>query len=154
MVTLYVMVGLPGAGKTTWSRANAERLGATVVGSDDVRRELIATGRDAANGDLVFAEVERRARSQLRADRSVILDATHALREYRTYTLRLAEEAAAWRVAVWIDVPVAVCLERHAVRTNLVFDDVRAQAALVLDLASRFEPPGPDEFDEVVRLGP
>ncbi len=152
MTTLYVLIGLPGAGKSTWARQNVDRLHAAVVGSDEVRREFQANGQNLLNGDQVFAEVERRARSLLRADQSVILDATHFLRKYRTYALHLADDCHARRVAIWFDVPLDLCLQRNAQRNNLTFGNEQVPEDVVRGMANLFQPPGQDEFDEVVKV--
>jgi predicted kinase len=152
VTTLYVLSGLPGAGKTTWARENVARLQAVVVCSDDVRRDLQADGRDPSDDDFVFAEVERRARHLLQADRSVILDATHCQRRYRTYISRLVSGIEVHRVAVWFDVPLETCLCRNAGRTSLRFGDRRRPDDFVRGLADEFEPPSDDEFDEVITV--
>jgi predicted kinase len=153
MMTLYVLIGLPGSGKSTWARENAAHLRAVVVGSDEVRREFQASGQNPLNGDAVFAEVERRARTLLQTDQSVILDATHFLRKYRTYALHLAGDCCARRVAIWFDVPLDICLQRDAQRSNLTFGDEQVPEEVVRRMAAMFQPPGRDEFDEVVRVG-
>ena len=46
---LYVLIGIQGAGKSTWAKANAGRLQAAIVASDDIRNELEAGGIDATD---------------------------------------------------------------------------------------------------------
>ena len=158
MAALYVLIGLPASGKSTWARENVGRLQAVVVCSDDVRRDFQASSRDTLDTDLVFTEVERRASSLLRVGRSVILDATHSSREHRRYALQLASQIDAHCVAIWFDLPLSVCLERNVRRGERNFDDETGpffppSEELVRDLADRFQPPGLDEFDQVVRVG-
>lgn len=152
MPTLYVLIGIPGSGKSTWARENAQRLHAVVVSSDSVRRDLRAHGQNPLDGDLVFADVEHRAREQLRAGRSVILDATHSLRKYRTYALYLAGDFHARRIAIWFDVPLEVCLRRNVQRTKQIFGEEEVPEAVVRRMHARLQPPGKDEFDEIVRI--
>ena len=152
MTTLYVLSGLPGAGKSTWARDNANRLQATVVCSDDVRCDFEADGRDPSDGDAVFAEVARRARRLLEADRSVIVDATHFQRSVRTYLRQLGIGIEVRRVAIWFDVPLEICLQRNAERSGLTFGDRRMTDDFVRGLADAFEPPAQDEFDEIIRV--
>jgi protein phosphatase len=150
--TLYVLSGLPGAGKSTWARDNARRLQAAVVCSDDVRRDFEVDGRDPSDGDAVFAEVQRRARRLLEGDRSVIVDATHFQRKYRTYLGQLGIGIEVHRVAIWFDVPLEICLQRNAGRNGFTFGDRRMTDDFVRGLADAFEPPALDEFDEIIRV--
>lgn len=154
MTTLFVLCGAPGAGKSTWARHNAVHLQAVVVCSDDVRCDLHADGRDPSDGDLVFEEVERRARRLLEADRSVLVDATHYQRRYRTYLRRVVSGIDVRRVAIWFDVPVEVCLRRNAGRRGLTFGERRMTDDFVRELAQAFELPGEDEFDEIITVTP
>jgi len=154
VTTLYVLCGLPGAGKSTWARENAGRLQAVVVCSDDVRRDFEADGRDPRDGDSVFAEVERRARGLLRADRSVVLDATHIQRRYRTYIQDVVSGIDVQRVAVWFVVSLEVCLQRNAGRNSPSFGDRRMPDEFVHALAEAFEPPAGDEFDDIITVSP
>lgn len=158
MTTLYVLIGLPASGKTTWARQNFSGLHAAVVCSDDIRRDFQADGRDTLNTDLVFAEMERRARSMLQAGHPVMLDATHFSRTYRRYAIQLAGELHARRVAIWFDLPLSVCLERNARRGDGRCGEVDGpffppSEHDLRDIADMFQPPGSDEFDEVVRIG-
>lgn len=88
-VQLIIVGGGPGTGKTTLARALAERVGAEVISTDDVRRELSAAGEivghaGAYNEGLyspdnvaaVYDTVLRRASLALDGGRSVILDGT------------------------------------------------------------------------------
>ena len=152
MPALYVLIGIPGSGKSTWARANAQRLHAVIVSSDIVRRDLRAHGQNPLNGDLVFAEVEDRAREQLGAGRSVILDATHSLRKYRTYAIHLASDFHVHCIGIWFDLPLEVGLQRNVQRTQEVFGDEEVPEAVVRQMYHRFQPPGKDEFDEIVRI--
>lgn len=152
MPTLYVLIGLPGSGKSHWAQANADRIGAVVVGSDEVRADLQVRGQNPYDGDAVFAEVERRARAQLQADRSVILDATHYQRRYRTYAIDLAQQLLVPCVAVWLDASLAEALQRNGWRTGDRFSEQRVPDHVIREMAAHFNPPGRDEFDRVVRI--
>ncbi len=152
MTTLYILIGAPGSGKSTWARGNADRLKAEVIGADDIRVEFHAAGRNPLNGDQVFAEVERRAREVLRAGRSVILDATHFLRKYRRYAHHIARAANARQVAIWFDVPLEECLRRNASRTAQQFGDEAVPDAVVRSIHAKLQPPDRFEFDEIVRV--
>jgi predicted kinase len=150
--TLYVLIGLPASGKSHWARANADRLAALIVGSDDVRADFQARGQNPFDGDAVFAEVERRARAYLQADRSVILDATHYQRRYRTYAIDLAHQLGVTCVAIWFDTPLATAVQRNGWRTGDRFGEQRVPDRFIRDLAAHFDPPGHAEFDRVVRI--
>jgi predicted kinase len=153
MPTLYVLIGLPGSGKSHWAQTNAHRIGAVVVGSDEVRAELQARGENPHNGDAVFAEVERRARAYLQADRSVILDATHYQRRYRNYAIDLAHQLRVPCVGVWFDAPLDEVLRRNGWRTGDRFGAQRVPDYTIREMAAHFDPPGrDDEFDRVVSI--
>ena len=152
MPILYILIGLPGSGKSYWAREYADRISAVVIASDEVRNEFQARGQNPQDGDAVFAEVERRARAQLQADRSVILDATHSLRQYRSYATRLARTLNVTCVAIWFDAPVEEALRRNRWRAGDRFGDQRIIDQVIRDIADRFEPPTTAEFDRVVRI--
>ena len=76
----------------------------------------------------------------------------------RRYAVQLASETGAGRVAVWLDLPLSVCLERNARRGDGECGEVDGpffppSAHDVRDIADLFQPPGSDESDEVVRVG-
>lgn len=152
MNTLYVLIGAPGSGKSAWARENGLRLGAVVIGSDDVRNDFHANGKNPLDGDAVFAEVAQRARKALAAGRSVILDATHYRRRYRTYAIDLARDLGAHRVAIWFDLPLDVCLSRNAGRSGGTFGDEPVPDQVVRDIFAHLQPPRQDEFDAIIRM--
>jgi predicted kinase len=78
---MFVMVvGLPGAGKTTWCDAferQPKTASFVIVHSDDVRRELTGDINDQSQNDAVWAEVLLRVQAALAAGTHTILDATN-----------------------------------------------------------------------------
>ncbi len=152
---LYVLIGIQASGKTTWAKANAGRLAAAIVASDDIRNELEATGQDATHaGDDVFSIFEARVARLLDAGRSVIADATHARRAWRANILALARLRGVRAIAVWFQVPLAVSRARNAAKPGGVAwgDRIEADEVLV-DMWRQFEPPGLDEFDDIWKIG-
>ena len=123
------MVGLQGSGKSTWV---ASHLAAThVVVSKDhwphARRKQ--------------ARQTRVVRELLGAGRSVVVDNTNPSGEERAALVELAREAGVPVRAVWLDVPLEICLERNLAREG------RAQVPLVGVLATRrrLVPPSVEE---------
>lgn len=152
---LYVLVGIQASGKSTWARANAGRLDAAIVASDEIRNELEAEGVDATNqGDRVFAIFEARVTQLLDAGRHVIADATHARRAWRANLLAIARQRGVPTVAVWFQAPLAMCQARNAGKPGgALWGNRVVPQAVLLDMWRHFEPPGADEFDEIWKLG-
>src|SRR5260221_6526729 len=106
---LYVLVGIQASGNSTWASANAHRLQAVIVASDEIRNELEAAGIPAEReGDRVFAIFEARVAQWLDAGRNVIADATHARRPWRANVLAIAGHRGVPVVAVGVPGPPAV----------------------------------------------
>jgi predicted kinase len=145
------MIGVQGAGKSTWARANAQRLSAVILASDEVRNELEAEGIDASDkGDLTFGIVEQRLGQWLTEGKNVIVDATHARRRWREKEIAAARARGAEVIAVWLDVPVAVCLERNRRKPGGPrWGERVVPEQVLLGVARGFEPPQVGEFDEV-----
>lgn len=88
---LVVFAGLPGAGKTTVSRAVADRLGATFLRVDTIESAVqtwLAPVGDSPVGYVAAAQV---AHDQLVAGRDVVVDAVNAVDLAREGWRRLAD---------------------------------------------------------------
>jgi predicted kinase len=107
-VRLVVVGGGPGAGKTVLSERLAERLGASVISTDEVRKDLTGTARaahrfapldrgvyDDATTDATYAEALRRAGSLLELGQSVVLDGSFSCARHRGGARSLARRSHA-----------------------------------------------------------
>lgn len=107
-VRLVLVGGAPGTGKSTVAEGLAEALGATVLGSDEVRKDLLGiphddhTGADLDTGpyspevtDRTYRELVRRAGELLRMGESVVLDASWTRSAHRDLARTVARDSAA-----------------------------------------------------------
>ncbi len=106
-ITLVLVGGSPGTGKSTLSRSLATRLGAERLSTDELRDELfpvnagegaeaLHTGRyDAASVDAVYRKLIERAGDLLAKGRSVVADGSWLHDEHRRSALERATEAHA-----------------------------------------------------------
>lgn len=145
-VRLVLVGGGPGTGKTTVARALAERLGATVISTDDVRAALVGRGEltgepgvlgeglyTRENIDVVYADLLRQARLGLSGGHTVILDATWHDSRHRRQARDIARGASAGVVELACVAPLRATVERIRNRTQTtsqVTPDIAADMAL------------------------
>ena len=143
--------GLMGTGKTSLARALAPRLGAAVLSSDVVRKELAGIGPDEprreAWGEGIYSEafhartyetLHQRAAQQLRAGRIVILDASYRDAAWRTRARETARAAGARFLLLEARCPADVVRQRLAARGAGPSD---GRVELLEAQRERFEPP-------------
>ncbi len=99
---LLVFSGLPGTGKSTLSRAVAERLGATWLRIDTVEAAIVESGvpRSFATGVAGYVGAARIARENLEIGQDVVIDAVTAEREGRRLWRDVARETRASRYVI------------------------------------------------------
>jgi len=133
---LVVVCGLPGVGKSTVSRAIADRLDAAVLRTDVVRKELF--GEPAYTTDetaAVYDERLARARARLRTG-PVVLDGTFKRRDRRADARDLAASVGSRFRLVRVDCDEAVVEERIAEREGVSDADIEIHRRF----RDRFEP--------------
>lgn len=114
---LVALMGLPGSGKSHFGRLVAERLGAFVVASDELRRRLfVAPSYMPGETRMVFAVAHAMVREVLTADRAVVFDATNLRERDRRPLYALADETAARLVLVRVTAPEPEIYRRLAER--------------------------------------
>ncbi len=112
---VIVLVGLPGAGKSTLAAGLAERLPeARVLDKDKVRHVLFdPCDYTSAERDVVFAAMLDAARYHLGRDRIVLFDGlTFSRRSQVAAAEAVAHDAGAFAAVIVCDVPVEVAMER------------------------------------------
>jgi uncharacterized protein len=129
-VQLALIGGAPGTGKTTLAHSLGDRVGAEVISTDDVRRELQQHGTiDGEAGLLdeglyrpeqvaaVYDEVIRRARLSLTGGRPVILDGTWRDPRQQLLARALANQTASTllEIVCWTSMDAAVERVGHRV---------------------------------------
>jgi len=129
-VTLVLIGGLPGSGKSALAQAAADRLGFTVLNSDRIRKELAGieptesaaapygAGIYTAEGtERCYAELLNRAETLLANGESVIADASWISAEHRAAAKATARRASAQLVQVRCAAPEDLMRRRMAART-------------------------------------
>jgi predicted kinase len=133
---VVLAIGLPGSGKSSWFK----RHNLTPLSSDLLRSLLFDDVREQRFQDLVFSNLRSMLKARLIAKRPMnYVDATNLTPQERQHWIKLAKDYNYEVHAVFFDVPVEVCIERHQRRDRVVPEDVMRR------MAAKLKPPSFDE---------
>lgn len=108
---LVVLVGAPGAGKSTWAQRNGR--GAVLIGQDELIDAITPDGFEHEYRPVYAAAEDAIARAALREGHTVIVDRTNRTRAHRERWLRIAREAECPAAAVVMATLPEVCRIRN-----------------------------------------
>jgi aminoglycoside phosphotransferase family enzyme/predicted kinase len=149
-VRLILVGGLPGTGKTTLAGLLADELGAVLIGSDRLRKEL--AGRNPADPaaasyldgiytpehtERVYREMVHRAENLLARGESVVLDASWTLAAHRAAARAVAERTRSGCGELRCDAPAALAAGRLRTRVGSCSD---ATSAIATAMAAELDP--------------
>ncbi len=133
---VVLAVGLPGSGKSSWFK----RHNINPLSSDLLRSMLFDDPAEQRFQDLVFSNLRSMLKARLIARRPTnYVDATNLTPQERQSWTKLAKDFGYDVHAVFFDVPLEVCIERHQRRDRLVPEDVMRK------MAAKLKPPTFDE---------
>ncbi|MGA7590621.1 MAG: ATP-binding protein [Candidatus Sulfotelmatobacter sp.] len=129
---VVLAIGLPGSGKSSWFKRHS----VVPLSSDMVRALLFDDIREQRFQDLVFSNLRSMLKARLIAKRPMnYVDATNLTPQERQHWIKLAKDYNYEVHAVFFDVPLEVCIERHARRDRVVPEDVMRR------MAAKLKPP-------------
>ena len=130
---VVLAIGLPGSGKSSWFK----RHNVVPLSSDMVRSLLFDDVREQRFQDLVFSNLRSMLKARLIAKRPMnYVDATNLTPQERQHWIKLAKDYNYEVHAVFFDVPLDVCIERHQRRDRVVPEEVMRRMAAKLKAPS------------------
>ena len=146
--TFYMMVGVPGSGKSTYARQIPN---ATVLSSDAIREEIGADGGDKKMHKQVFDILHERVKEALSAGNDVVYDATNLRHTRRADFLNEIKRLTGHKVCVYFAIPLEQALSQNTDRNTPVPEEVIKRMNLEL-----CEPRIDEGWDEikVIRILP
>jgi predicted kinase len=146
-INVYVMIGLPGAGKDTWIANNLPNTH-KVVCRDAIRYELGLCGKDDKivsdfrSEQLVTGIFNQRLKEYVSNGEDVVINNINLRRKYRNdFKKLLAPYNVNW---------IYVVVEAPNLDTNKERRKGQIPPEVFDRLVQSYEPPTPDEYDEII----
>lgn len=123
MATLYLMMGYPGAGKTTAAKVIHELTGAEHVSSDTMRLKMFPQPTfNQIEHDQLYRKLDKEVEQLLTEGRDVIYDANLNRYRHRQEKYDICQRTKATHKLIWIQTPKELAKSRatHQSRAHLV----------------------------------
>ena len=145
MAKLFVMLGLPGSGKSYEANLLAKKENAEIYSSDSFRLKMNLNAESSKQNNDLFDLMYKQIRLELDSGNNIILDATNT---YYKFRLKLYKELAgceAKKICVFVLRKYENCLIANRNRENYIDENV------ITKFYKEFDVPYIDEpFDEII----
>ena len=146
--TLYITVGLPGSGKSTYVKNFIKDKEIEYLSSDSLRAVYGKSEEDQTVTPLVFGHIKRKVDEFLKDGKNVLVDATSVNRKERSDYIKTAKKYGAKVVAIVFKMDRQGLIERNKKRGE---QGGRVVPDWVIDkMLNKFEEPSYDEGIDVM----
>ena len=148
-INVYVMIGLPGAGKDTWIRNNLPGC-KCIACRDDIRVELGLCGADEKfagtqeQEKLVTGIFNAKLREYAESGQDIVINNTNLKRRYRMqYKSLLSHFPIKW---------IYVVVKAPSIEDNIARRNGQIPPEIIMRMQEGYQPPTPDEYDEIIEV--
>ena len=147
--TLYIAVGLPGSGKSTYAKNFIKDKDIEYLSSDELRAVYGKSEEDQTVTPLVFGHIKRKVDEFLKDGKNVLVDATSVNRKERSDYINSAKKYGAKVVAIVFKMDRQGLIDRNKKRGE---QGGRVVPDWVIDkMLNKFEEPSYSEgIDEII----
>ncbi len=135
----YMLVGLPGSGKSYHAEQLAAEKDCVIHSSDAIREEILNDVSDQQHNADVFSVLHKRVKEDLLAGKNVIYDATNISYKRRKAFLDELKNIPCYKYCQFIATPYEVCLEQNNSRDRKVPEEVIDRMYRQIDVPYYFE---------------
>ena len=149
MSTIYIAVGLPGSGKSTYTKNFIKGKDIEYLSSDELRAVFGKSEEDQTVTPLVFGHIKRKVDEFLKDGKNVLVDATSVNRKERADYINTAKKYGAKVVVLVFKMDRQGLIDRNKKRGQ---EGGRVVPDWVIDkMLAKFEEPSHSEgIDEVI----
>ena len=148
MSTLYITVGLPGSGKSTYVKNFIKDKDIEYLSSDSLRAVYGKSEEDQSVTSIVFGHIKRKVDEFLKDGKNVLVDATSVNRKERSDYINTAKKYGAKVVAIVFKMDRQGLIDRNKKRGE---QGGRVVPDWVIDkMLAKFEEPSYDEGIDVM----
>ena len=149
MNTIYIAVGLPGSGKSTYAKNFIKDKNIEYLSSDELRAVFGKNEEDQTVTPLVFGHIKRKVDEFLKDGKNVLVDATSVNRRERADYINTAKKYGAKVIALVFKMDRQGLIDRNKKRGE---QGGRVVPDFVIDkMLAKYEEPSTSEgIDEVI----
>lgn len=117
---LFMMVGIPGSGKSYESEVIAKEHDAVIHASDKIREEFSKNPNLKGDNNLVFNQLHFRIQRDLKVGKNVVYDATNINSKRRKAFLNSIKSIPCEKIAIIMATPYEQCIKNNAERESSI----------------------------------
>jgi len=149
MKKIYIIVGIPGSGKSTWVQKNiTDTSKVAVINMDTIREEVTGDPTDQTQNALVVSLARQKFMTAVsHGVPTIYWDNTTTQRKYRKEMIQTGKKGGYEVIAVHFNIPFDICESRNNSRARIVPREI------LVRMQSQLQPPDMGEgWDNIITI--